>query len=86
MDEMEIDSSMKKIKKLATQDVLKKWETAHEKWRKGISTPYPPLIQISTRIKDLVDEILKFGDIPEELLGRIGRVLGDRWRDKNGDN
>jgi transposase-like protein len=38
MDEMEIDSSMKKIKKLVTQDALKKWEMAHEKWRKGIFT------------------------------------------------
>jgi hypothetical protein len=79
MDEMEIDSSMKKIKKLATQDALKKWETAHEKWRKGIFTRYPPLIHLPVRIKDLVDEILSLEDIPEELLNKISKTLGERW-------
>jgi ribosomal protein L18E len=79
-----------------TEEELRKWREAARQasehmwklFRDSLDKPASsrPVIRFYPNIADLVDALIRTEEISGELLGRIGRVLGDRWRDENGDN
>jgi ribosomal protein L18E len=79
-----------------TDEELRKWKEAAKQasghmWKSIGSFLDEPIyrksaIRFYPDIVDLVDELTKTEEVSGELLGRIGRALGDRWRDKNGGN
>lgn len=78
------EEELKKWKEAAKQASAQMWKAFRDSLDKPVSSR--PTIRFYPNITDLVDVLIKTEEVSGELLGKIGRVLGDRWRDKNGDN
>jgi hypothetical protein len=74
VDEVEIDSLMKKIKKKTLEGMLK------DRWKKYSKQEglFDDFI-IPGSIRDLTNKILESEDIPADLLKEIGKSLGGMW-------
>ena len=67
---------MGKMGKATIWDLVDRWEKYNKSWYMSGFNKFPPY---PNGLRDLANGLVEIEDVPEELLKRISKLLGERW-------